>query len=91
MVRKMFVDSGRVNMRLVSVFDYNDLSTTFMRDIVCDGQGNDSFRKVYLNDGEWMYGKPLDTIARVAQWAKDHRAHTEEGAQNPYVLFSVSW
>ncbi len=80
-------------MKLVSVFDSYDLPDEEMRELVCDEMGNGSFKRVYLDDGEWdeESDQPLDTLAKVAQWVKDQGPHVEKGDLYPYVLFSISW
>jgi hypothetical protein len=85
-------------MKLVSVFNCNDLPDKEMRELICGEQRNDSYKRVSLDDGEWEWDDkksertyPLDTLAKIAQWAKDNGAYVEQGYSYAYVLFSISW
>lgn len=76
-------------MELVNVFDWMELPEELW-ETVSFRQNNPSYKRVDFDDGEWdEKGKPLDKLARVAQWAKDNSAFNTRSPQ--YALFFVEW
>jgi len=84
-------DDG-VKMRLVSVFDSNDLPQE-LYEYACEEQANDSYVRVRLpygtNSDKWDSSIPWDNKIKLAQWCMNQGAKSD--GRYPYCLIFVSW